>query len=95
MDMGHCAPLSLLLFLSQTYVSEISTTGLRSTLNAGISGGYNLGMLAVFSMGAACHWRVLAAVSAAFPMMGMALLCCVPESPVWFVTKGTRFRTIL
>ncbi len=36
----------------QTYVSEVTTPRLRTTLSGGISGAYNLGMLAVFAAGA-------------------------------------------
>jgi MFS family permease len=74
----------------QTYVSEVTTSDLRTTLGAGMSGAYNLGMVTIFTLGAFFHWRVLAGVSAFFPVIAFVLLAAfVPESPAWYVTKGT------
>ena len=74
----------------QVYVSEVSSPRLRTTLNAGISGSYNVGMVAIYTLGAFFHWKALAAVSAAFPLVGMVCMLFVPETPAWYVTKGNN-----
>ncbi|XP_059095673.1 facilitated trehalose transporter Tret1-2 homolog isoform X2 [Tigriopus californicus] len=70
------------------YVSEIATPKLRTTLGAGISGSYNVGMVLIFSLGAFCHWRVLAGVSALFPCLGFLAMLFIPESPAWLHIEG-------
>lgn len=62
-------------------------------MGAGTSGAYNMGMVTIFTLGAFCHWRVLVAVSAIFPLAGLFFLFFVPESPAWYVTKGAPRST--
>ena len=59
------------------------------------SAAYNCGVLFVFVLGAFCHWRTVAAISTAFPAVGAVLVLFIPESPSWYVTQGTLYRSIL
>ncbi|KAM8701703.1 hypothetical protein ACLKA7_011558 [Drosophila subpalustris] len=50
----------------------------------GIGGGL---MEAAFLLGSLMHWRTVAIVSTVIPLFSIAMLCFVPESPVWLIRE--------
>ncbi len=60
----------------------------RTTFGAGISGTYNLGVILVYILGAFVDWRLIAGVSAAFPILGWVLVWLIPETPHYYVLEG-------
>jgi len=70
------------------YVSEISTSDWKTTLNAWLSSFYMVGMVTVFTFGKWLSWRWISGVSCIFPVLGLILLFQIPESPSWLVTQG-------
>ena len=77
----------------QTYVSEISDPDWRTTLCAGMGLMYIAGTLSIYTLGAICHWRLLAGLSAIFPALSFICGLFSPESPPWLITKGTEYKT--
>lgn len=72
---------------ASTYVSEISHPDWRTTFGAGIGLSYLIGMVVIYTLGAFTHWRVIAAISAVFPLFAFVTGLYIPESPAWLVTK--------
>eukprot|EP00093_Oithona_nana_P006540 06540.XXX_41717_40875_1 [CDS] Oithona nana genome sequencing. len=73
---------------ASTYVSEISDPDWRTTLCAGMGLMYIAGTLSIYTLGAICHWRLLAGLSAIFPALSFICGLFSPESPPWLITKG-------
>ena len=72
----------------QTYVSEISDPNWRTSFGGSIGFCFLMGTLVVYTLGAFCHWRTLAWISAVFPILSFVIGIFSPESPTWLVTKG-------
>ena len=76
-------------YLCQTYVTEVSDTRWRTTLNAGIGVSALIGMLFTYILGAIFDWRTIIFVSCIFPAASYLIaFFIVPESPPWLVSKG-------
>ncbi|KAG8231748.1 hypothetical protein J437_LFUL012026 [Ladona fulva] len=69
-------------------VGEISSPKLRGMLVCWNSVAISLGVLLVYMLGAFLPWRLVAGLSASFPVLSAILLMTMPESPVWLLTKG-------
>ncbi|XP_017848501.1 facilitated trehalose transporter Tret1 isoform X2 [Drosophila busckii] len=74
-----------------TYVAEITQPKYRGILSALGTTCVITGVFIQFILGSLMDWRTVAAVSAAFPVISIVLLCFVPESPVWLI-REQRFR---
>merc|ERR1712223_206128 len=70
-----------------TYVSEISDPNWRTSFGGSIGFCFLMGTLVVYTLGAFCHWRTLAWISAVFPILSFVIEIFSPESPTWLVTK--------
>ena len=78
----------------QTYVSEISDPNWRTSFGGSIGFCFLMGTLVVYTLGAFCHWRTLAWISAVFPILSFVIGIFSPESPTWLVTKGIFIHTL-
>lgn len=74
-----------------TYVAEITEPKYRGILSALGTTCVITGVFIQFILGSLMDWRSVAAVSSAFPVITIVMLCFVPESPVWLI-REQRFR---
>ncbi|XP_017071863.1 facilitated trehalose transporter Tret1 isoform X1 [Drosophila eugracilis] len=74
-----------------TYVAEITEPKYRGILSALGTTCVITGVFIQFILGSLMDWRSVAAVSSAFPVITIIMLCFVPESPVWLI-REQRFR---
>jgi len=74
-----------------TYVAEITEPKYRGILSALGTTCVITGVFIQFILGSLMDWRSVAAVSSAFPVITILMLCFVPESPVWLI-REQRFR---
>ncbi|XP_052835549.1 facilitated trehalose transporter Tret1 isoform X2 [Drosophila gunungcola] len=74
-----------------TYVAEITEPKYRGILSALGTTCVITGVFIQFILGSLMDWRSVAAVSSAFPVITIMMLCFVPESPVWLI-REQRFR---
>jgi hypothetical protein len=44
-----------------------------------------LGIFIQFLMGTVLPWRTVAAINVIFPLVAVAAICFVPESPYWLI----------
>lgn len=71
-----------------TYVAEITQPHLRGMLAATSSMTIILGVFIQFLMGTFFYWRTVALINISIPILAIALLFFVPESPYWLITKN-------
>ncbi|XP_064549236.1 facilitated trehalose transporter Tret1 isoform X2 [Drosophila montana] len=74
-----------------TYVAEITEPKYRGILSALGTTCVITGVFVQFILGSLMDWRSVAAVSSAFPVITIFMLCFVPESPIWLI-REQRFR---
>lgn len=74
-----------------TYVAEITEPKYRGILSALGTTCVITGVFVQFILGSLMDWRSVAAVSSAFPVITIVMLCFVPESPIWLIREH-RFR---
>ncbi|KAH8417184.1 hypothetical protein KR222_005930, partial [Zaprionus bogoriensis] len=74
-----------------TYVAEITEPKYRGILSALGTTCVITGVFVQFILGSLMDWRSVAAVSSAFPVITIVMLCFVPESPIWLI-REQRFR---
>lgn len=72
---------------SQVLVGEMADPGLRGFLVGGGFASYCLGILLIYAFGASFNWDVVAFCSIVAPVLALAALCSVPESPAWLVRR--------
>ncbi|KAH8274117.1 hypothetical protein KR044_011108 [Drosophila immigrans] len=70
-----------------TYVAEITDPKYRGMFSALATTCVSLGVFTQFLLGSLLHWRTVAIVSTVIPLFSMAMLCFVPESPVWLIRE--------
>ncbi|XP_046396885.1 facilitated trehalose transporter Tret1-2 homolog isoform X2 [Ischnura elegans] len=73
---------------SPVLISEVASPKLRGMLVCWNSVAISLGILIVYLLGAFLPWRIVAGLSAIFPVLSIIFLLTVAESPVWLLTKG-------
>ncbi|KAK2584483.1 hypothetical protein KPH14_006858 [Odynerus spinipes] len=71
-----------------TYVAEITQPRLRGMLSATSTMSVILGVFTQMLGGSLAHWRTVALVNLAYPVLCFFALCLVPESPHWLAAKG-------
>ncbi|XP_031344097.1 facilitated trehalose transporter Tret1-like isoform X2 [Photinus pyralis] len=72
------------------YKAEVSQPHLRGMLSATTSLCCVIGVLIQFTLGTFLHWRTVAAISSAFPLLAFVLLFFIPESPHWLIMRGKK-----
>ncbi|XP_030373716.1 facilitated trehalose transporter Tret1 isoform X2 [Scaptodrosophila lebanonensis] len=70
-----------------TYVAEITEPKYRGILSALGTTCVITGVFVQFILGSLMDWRSVAAVSSAFPVITIIMLCFVPESPIWLIRE--------
>ncbi|XP_052133034.1 facilitated trehalose transporter Tret1-like [Frankliniella occidentalis] len=71
-----------------TYIAEIAEPHLRGAMSASTTAVLILGLFIDFSLGSVLHWRTVALLNIAAPVLAVISLCFVPESPHWLVGQG-------
>ncbi|KAK5644843.1 hypothetical protein RI129_006143 [Pyrocoelia pectoralis] len=72
----------------QVYVAEMSNPKLRGMFSSIPFASYSFGILLVYMLGTAVHWRLVAGISIVLPIVAIIMFCFLPESPAWLVKKG-------
>ncbi|GLH16205.1 Facilitated trehalose transporter Tret1-2 homolog [Gryllus bimaculatus] len=73
---------------AQVLISEVAEPRNRGALAGTPMVSYSLGILCVYALGSALPWRVVAWLGTALPLLALAALSLVPESPTWLVRRG-------
>ncbi|XP_031344079.1 facilitated trehalose transporter Tret1-like isoform X2 [Photinus pyralis] len=71
-----------------SYVAEITTPRLRGMLSVSSTLSLTFGILLEFVIGSVLHWRTVALISVAPPVLSFILLCFMPESPHWLIMRN-------
>ncbi|XP_067209882.1 facilitated trehalose transporter Tret1 [Linepithema humile] len=71
-----------------TYVAEVTQPYLRGMLAATSTTAVILGVFTQMLSGSLAHWRTVALINLAYPILCFLALCLVPESPHWLAVKG-------
>ncbi|XP_034098796.2 LOW QUALITY PROTEIN: solute carrier family 2, facilitated glucose transporter member 6-like [Drosophila albomicans] len=77
-----------------TYVAEITDPKYRGMFSALATTCVSLGVFTEFLLGSLLNWRTVAIVSTVIPLFSMAMLCFVPESPVWLIRERRFFDAV-
>jgi len=72
------------------FVSEIAETSIRGALGACFQLFLTIGILYIYVVGAAVNWVVLSISCAVFPVLLIAAMFIIPESPTFLVKQGRR-----
>lgn len=75
-----------------TYISEISNVELRGRLFSMGKVGYGIGSFVAFFLATFLHWRQLALVCMIMPVIMLAYIAWLPESPLWLLSRGHEKR---
>jgi hypothetical protein len=67
---------------------SVTQPHLRGMLSALASVGVSLGVTIEYCLGAIVTWAVLAAISAAIPILALILIVFMPETPNWLLNHG-------
>uniref|UniRef100_A0A8D9AET9 Facilitated trehalose transporter Tret1 n=2 Tax=Cacopsylla melanoneura TaxID=428564 RepID=A0A8D9AET9_9HEMI len=70
------------------YVGEISTPKLRGILTSYSAPIIYLGLIFEFTLGKLYHWRTVALINSTIPVITIAAMIQIPESPMWLLSKG-------
>ncbi|CAH0381581.1 unnamed protein product [Bemisia tabaci] len=71
-----------------SYTGEISEPHLRGILSTITSTAVMIGMIIMFVLGYYFDWRTATLISAAFPIITIAVMTQIPESPTWLLGKN-------
>lgn len=71
-----------------TYVAEVTQPHLRGILSATASLSVMLGVFTQMLSGSLAHWRTVALINMAYPILCFFSLCLVPESPYWLAGES-------
>ncbi|XP_046482018.1 facilitated trehalose transporter Tret1 isoform X1 [Neodiprion pinetum] len=83
---GLCC--SIIMMVTQVYISEISTPGIRGCLSAVLKVVGHVGMLLTYIAGAYLNWRQSAMLVAVAPLMLFISALFIPETPSYLVLNG-------
>ncbi|XP_014474161.1 PREDICTED: facilitated trehalose transporter Tret1-like [Dinoponera quadriceps] len=76
-----------------TYVAEVTQPHLRGMLSATSSLSVMLGVFTQMLSGTLAHWRMVALINLAYPILCFLSLCLVPESPHWLAAKDRLWES--
>ncbi|XP_054736543.1 facilitated trehalose transporter Tret1 [Anastrepha obliqua] len=72
----------------QVYIAETAEPNLRSILIGAPYVSYSLGILIIYSLGSALHWRHVAWCANILPLFAAIALFCIPETPAWLMRNN-------
>ncbi|XP_008469054.1 facilitated trehalose transporter Tret1 isoform X1 [Diaphorina citri] len=70
------------------YVGEISTPKLRGILTSYSAPIIYMGIIFEFILGKLFDWRTVALINSTIPILTIAAMIQIPESPMWLLSKG-------
>lgn len=73
-----------------SYIGEISQPRIRGVLTSFANINISVGMLFAFFLGSVFDWRTTVAISAIVPIVTIAMIAFIPDSPVWLLNKGKK-----
>lgn len=73
---------------ARVYTSEVTQPHLRGMLGALASVGISFGVLFQYSIGSFASWQVLSAISTVIPTAALILMCLMPETPTFYVSRS-------
>lgn len=79
---------------ARVYTSEITQPHLRGMLTALSSVALSFGVLFMYTMGAFMSWHMISAVSCLVPLIACIMMCFLPESPNYLVSKQKPEKAI-
>ncbi|XP_050533260.1 facilitated trehalose transporter Tret1-like [Daktulosphaira vitifoliae] len=71
-----------------SYIGEVTEPRLRGQMSSLASAGVMFGAIINSSLGFFFGSRITALISLIIPISCVCLICMIPESPIWFLTKG-------
>lgn len=71
---------------SYAYLAEITEPRFRNTLMAALNLPFLMGTLVFVLMTEMMHWRDVALIYVVLPIIGLSLMCFLPESPYWLAS---------
>ena len=74
----------------QVYLVEIADSGRRGVIGSFGAVAVSLGIVLVYSLGAALPWRVVCVVCGAIPAALFVAMWFLPETPVWLATRNRK-----
>lgn len=76
----------------QVYIAETAEPNLRSILIGAPYVSYSLGILIIYSLGSALHWRNVAWCASILPICAAITLILIPETPAWLVRNNKHVK---
>ncbi|XP_049958230.1 facilitated trehalose transporter Tret1-like, partial [Schistocerca serialis cubense] len=73
---------------TQVYLGETSEPRVRGMLAGSPMVSYSLAILVVYTLGSWLEWHTVAWINTALPLVALAAVSLVPESPVWLARNG-------
>lgn len=67
-------------------ISECSSPHIRGTLSSLTASALALGILVAYIIGAFVDWWILALILTIFPLMLLAGMIFMPETPIWLIS---------
>ncbi|KPU80444.1 uncharacterized protein Dana_GF16361, isoform B [Drosophila ananassae] len=77
------------------YISEIAETSIRGTLGTLFQLLLTIGILFIYLIGSLISWQTLSLLCLVFPVLLLAGLFILPETPVYLLKKGRRSEAAL
>ncbi|XP_004520239.1 facilitated trehalose transporter Tret1-2 homolog [Ceratitis capitata] len=78
----------------QVYIAETAEPNLRSILIGAPYVSYSLGILIVYSLGSALHWRHVAWCACILPVCAALALFFIPETPAWLLRNNKHAKAL-
>ncbi|CAG2175007.1 unnamed protein product [Oppiella nova] len=83
---GFCC--GLVSLTAPVYIAETADPSARGFLGSGFQLSICVGVLISFIAGKYVSWAYLAVISSLFPIILLALMCLMPETPYWLIKRG-------
>ncbi|XP_039956341.1 facilitated trehalose transporter Tret1-2 homolog [Bactrocera tryoni] len=77
---------------AQVYIAETAEPNLRSILIGAPYVSYSLGILIVYSLGSALHWRKVAWCACILPLCAAVAIFLIPETPAWLLRNNKQAK---
>uniref|UniRef100_A0A034WQX0 Facilitated trehalose transporter Tret1 n=2 Tax=Bactrocera dorsalis TaxID=27457 RepID=A0A034WQX0_BACDO len=76
----------------QVYIAETAEPNLRGILIGAPYVSYSLGILIVYSLGSALHWRNVAWCACILPLCAAVAIFLIPETPAWLLRNNKQAK---
>ncbi|GAB0088103.1 TRET1 [Sergentomyia squamirostris] len=82
-----CAPV-------QVYIAEIAEPSLRGALIGAPFVAYSVGILIIYGLGYALHWRAVAWCATILPVISFVAIIFAPETPTWLIRHNLLAKAL-